>query len=281
MTILATSINSYSQEEPDRNSIYIKNISYQGTGCPSGTVGHSLSADAQSFTIIFDEYFVEAYGEEGISIKNNKNCTLNVDLQAPLGWSYSLFSLQFRGYAYLDNKTKGWQSVKYTIKGEETVNLGKLNFKGPFEDDYQRVTEIPVETLVWSKCDKNRKKISIKTNIGVKTKGDGEAFLTMDSTDGGIRQKYGIIWKNCDEAKNKKFIASCKATLIKKKKNKAKREFIAKAKNNIKKDAKKKARSKALEKCERKRNGNQKLKCVLGSFENPEQPKCQVSKLRK
>ena len=36
---------------------------YGGTGCPDGSASVTLSPDAKSLSILFDEYYVEAGGE--------------------------------------------------------------------------------------------------------------------------------------------------------------------------------------------------------------------------
>lgn len=40
---------------------------YGGTGCPSGTVSVTLSPDAKSLSLLFDEYVVSVGGETGKS----------------------------------------------------------------------------------------------------------------------------------------------------------------------------------------------------------------------
>src|SRR5690606_16125540 len=46
---------------------------YGGTGCPDGSASVTLSPDAKSLSIIFDEYFVEAGGATNKSF-DRKSC---------------------------------------------------------------------------------------------------------------------------------------------------------------------------------------------------------------
>jgi len=55
---------------PDPNNPYIQSISYGGSGCPQGTIGHSFANDRLSFTLIFDQFI--AYQGPNVPAANKR-----------------------------------------------------------------------------------------------------------------------------------------------------------------------------------------------------------------
>jgi hypothetical protein len=104
-------------EGPDPTQVQIVGLTYGGTGCPSGTVSSILSDDRTIMTLIFDE-FVASIGP-GIRITEaRKNCQLNLNLRYPGGFQYSIFSADYRGYAYLEKGVTGTQRSAYYFSGQ-------------------------------------------------------------------------------------------------------------------------------------------------------------------
>jgi hypothetical protein len=120
---------------PNPSQVYINGITYGGTGCPQGTLSSFISADRQTFvkfrtftaiiadlfvsyrfTLIFDEY-VASIGPGVPITENRKNCQLDIDLQYPSGFQYSVFNADYRGYAALDANVTGTQQSTYYFSG--------------------------------------------------------------------------------------------------------------------------------------------------------------------
>lgn len=55
--------------------------------------------------------------------ENRKNCQLNINLQYPPGFQYSIFSTEFRGYAGLSANVTGTQSATYYFSGCESRRI--------------------------------------------------------------------------------------------------------------------------------------------------------------
>jgi hypothetical protein len=69
-----------------------------------------------SFTLIFDD-MVASIGP-GVPITDERvNCQLNIDLEYPSGFQYSILSTEFRGYAGLDSGVTGTQEATYYFSG--------------------------------------------------------------------------------------------------------------------------------------------------------------------
>jgi len=181
---------------PDPTEVYINSISYGGTGCPQGTVGSFISADRQTFTLIFDSY-VASIGP-GVPVTSNRlNCQLNIDLQYPSGFQYSVLGTQFRGYAGLDAGVTGVQSALYYFSGSSTQVTTSTTFKGPTSGDYEISDNIPFTSTIFSPCGAA---LPLNINSQVRltsTVSSATGIITDDSIDGKITFKVGVQWQKC------------------------------------------------------------------------------------
>jgi hypothetical protein len=115
------------QDAPDPGDVEIVGLTYGGTGCPSSTVSSIISDDRTVMTLIFDEY-VASIGPDVDITENRKNCQLNINLRYPGGFQYSIFSADYRGYAYLEAGVNGTQKSTYYFSGQtDQVHLHLLN----------------------------------------------------------------------------------------------------------------------------------------------------------
>lgn len=102
---------------PNPDDVQIVGFVYGGTGCPSNTVSSVLSDDRTIMTLIFDQYIAQI--GPGVSVtENRKNCQLNINLRYPGGFQYSVFSADYRGYAYLEKGITGVQKSTYYFSGQ-------------------------------------------------------------------------------------------------------------------------------------------------------------------
>ena len=77
---------------------------YGGTGCPAGTVDVTLSPDAKSLSLLFDEYQVSVGGSSGKSF-DRKSCNIAIPVHVPQGLSVSILKIDFRGFNHLPQFT--------------------------------------------------------------------------------------------------------------------------------------------------------------------------------
>ena len=111
---LAALIASAAAQGPDPSQTYIAGLTYGGSGCPAGTVASSFATDRKTFTMIFDS-FVASSGTGVAITENRKNCQINVDMYYPQGWSYSIVSVDYRGYASLPAGVTATQKATYYL----------------------------------------------------------------------------------------------------------------------------------------------------------------------
>jgi hypothetical protein len=180
---------------PDPTKVKIAGISYAGSGCPAGSVSEMLSPDREAFTLLFDSYIAEA--GPGISLANGrKNCQVAVDLRFPQGWSYTIFDVDYRGFAQLDPGTVGTQKTTYYFQGSsQSVSL-QSNYTGPKNADYHIRDSLGLDAVVWSPCGATRA-VNMNTQVRVTASGSRRALMTIDSIDGQLKHRYGIRWRRC------------------------------------------------------------------------------------
>ena len=191
-------------DAPDPSEVYVNSIAYAGSGCPAGSVAENISFDAKAFTLLFDEFYAEA--GPGVSRRENrKNCQLLIDLHVPQGWSYSLFSVDYRGYVSLDRKVKALQKSSYYFQGSRDTASLTTNASGPIDDDYLITDTLGLSALVWKPCGVDRA-ININSQVRVNNYRNrrGSGLMTIDSIDGIVEHVFGISWKRCGGKKKKK-----------------------------------------------------------------------------
>ena len=180
---------------PDKSKTYIEAITYGGSGCNQGSVSSSVSEDLTTFTLIFDQFIAETGASKSIRA-SRKNCQINIDLRYPQGWSYSIVSVDYRGFVSLPKGTTAEHSAIYYFSGETAQTKSSTNFKGPYESDYLVSQKVATSSLVWSPCGQV---IQGNVNAAISISGDRtkDALMTVDSVDGKVEQIYGVQWRKC------------------------------------------------------------------------------------
>jgi hypothetical protein len=176
----------------------IRSLSWAGSGCPAGTVAENLAPDLQAFTLLFDSYVAEI--GPGLPLSQaRRNCQILVDLQFPQGWSYSVFDVDYRGFANLDLGVSGIQQSNYYFQGEFLTSRLQTTLNGPRASDYQIRDSLPLNALVWSPCGAQRALI-INSSVRVANNSgnpDARGAMSTDSIDGKVTHIYGLQWQRC------------------------------------------------------------------------------------
>lgn len=179
--------------------VRVRNIHYAGTGCPAGSVAENISPDRQAFTVSFDQY-IAAIGPGVAITEKRKNCQLTVDLDFPPGWSFTIFSVDYRGYVSLERNVQGSQQSKYYFQGQAATGTLVSQFNGPIDDDYQIRDELGLSAQVWSPCGAQRAlNINSIVLLNNARNRNGSGLMTLDSIDGQLRlvHRYGLQWRRC------------------------------------------------------------------------------------
>ncbi|KAH8716774.1 hypothetical protein GQ44DRAFT_624762 [Phaeosphaeriaceae sp. PMI808] len=183
-------------EKPPAGSVKIRGISYGGNGCPQGTMSSQISEDRTTVTLIFDSY-IASIGP-GIALsEQRKNCQLNIDLEYPGGFQYSILSADYRGYASIQKGVKGTLKSTYYFSGQTAQSSTAYDFEGPVSGDYLKHDEADSTSVVWSPCGEKallniNSQVRLTSSISTAT-----GLLTTDSTDLKFKQVVYVSWQKC------------------------------------------------------------------------------------
>lgn len=185
----------YDLVEPPEG-VEIRGLVYNGTGCPQSSVAGTLSEDRKALELIFGAFTAEA-SPLGQPSEARKFCQITVDMAFPQGYSFSLVSADYRGFADLEGAVVGTQTSNYYFTG----GLGRsfrTKIVGPFSENYFRRDNLTLEAVVWSPCGASRP-LNISTQAAVSTLAnrEGSGLMTVDSLSLVLRQTYSIVWRRC------------------------------------------------------------------------------------
>ncbi|KLU89181.1 hypothetical protein MAPG_08155 [Magnaporthiopsis poae ATCC 64411] len=181
--------------KPSGHEVSIVGITFAGSGCPAGSVAGQISGDLTYLTLLYDKFIAEA-GKGVGATQNRKNCQLNVKLRFPQGWQFSIFKADYRGYAKIPRGETGTCKATYYFSGESRQVSSTLTLRGPYDDNYLKTDELPVESTVWSPCGIEGL-LNINSEVRVTSSTSNNVLLTVDSTDLKFTQLHYLQWQKC------------------------------------------------------------------------------------
>jgi hypothetical protein len=131
--------------------------------------------------------------------QSRRNCQILIDLDFPQGWSFSVFDVDYRGYANLERGVSGINQAAYYLQGETHTARMQTTLCGPKIGDYQIRDAFPLEAQIWSACGAQR---ALIINSEVRLVNDGgpanvQGMMTLDSINGKVTHSYGLQWRRC------------------------------------------------------------------------------------
>lgn len=167
---------------------------YGGTGCPDGTVSATLSPDAKSLSLLFDQYQVSVGGTTGKSF-DRKSCNIAIPVRVPSGMSVSILNIDYRGFNRLPSAATSQFNVEYFFAGTRGPSFQRV-FRGAIEEDYLINNKLVAEAIVWSGCGAD---VNLRTNssMRVSTTANREAMSSIDSQDVNASIVYHLQWRTC------------------------------------------------------------------------------------
>ena len=167
---------------------------YGGTGCPDGTVSATLSPDAKSLSLLFDQYQVAVGGTTGKSF-DRKSCNIAIPVHVPQGLSVSILKIDYRGFNHLPQSATSQFNVEYFFAGTRGPSFQRT-FRGVLDEDYLINNELLAQAIVWSGCGAD---VNLRTNssMRVSTTSNREAMSSIDSQDVNASIVYHLQWRRC------------------------------------------------------------------------------------
>jgi hypothetical protein len=182
---------------PNPSGAYVAKLSANGTGCPAGSWDGAISPDGKAFTVTFSQYEAIVNPGQAFSIKD---CTLAITLQTPQGFSFSVSSFYYQGYATMDSDgMDAKQTAKYYFIGNPVgAQENAREVTGPWDDSYLFSDEIPLVSQVWSPCGQTRQ-LNAQTRLVLKNNAakSGSGYLNNSTVDGDIQFIFGLSWRKC------------------------------------------------------------------------------------
>ncbi len=167
---------------------------FGGTGCPAGTVSTTLSPDAKSLSLIFDQFTVAAGGTTGTSF-DRKSCNVAIPVHVPNGFSVSVLAVDYRGYNHLPVQGSSQFNVEYFFAGTRGPSF-RRSFSGPLDSDYTINNKLLATAEVWSACGAD---VILRTNASMRlsTVNNREASATVDTEDVNAAIVYHLEYRSC------------------------------------------------------------------------------------
>jgi hypothetical protein len=183
---------------PNPDELYFRDeITYGGTGCPQGSLSAAVSEDGLAVTLTFDSYFAEVSAETPPVVR--QFCNVNLPMNIPSGWQYSLVELDYRGYLFLDPRVEARQTSEYYFQGNQGPSFSSF-WTGPQNRDFNFSDLIGIEShnWAWSECNTQRH-LTIKTSMVLNNRRNrsGYGYISTDSIDAEIAHVYSILWRQC------------------------------------------------------------------------------------
>jgi hypothetical protein len=173
--------------------------SINGSGCPAGSAAVAASPDNTSFSVGYDEY-VAAAGAGARPTDFRKNCQISVRINVPQGFTYAVAQADYRGHARLARGVVGQQNAYYYFMGTAPTAEVHEEFTGPYSGAWSTSSRADVATLVYAPCGA-QVNLNVNTELRVDASGSDSnwqgSYLSMDSSNGGVRTIYHLSWKRC------------------------------------------------------------------------------------
>ena len=199
MTLSATITPHSWPQNPPPDKIIIDVATVNGTGCPPGSAAVSVAPDNTAFTVTYSQYTAQV----GVGSKPTdfrKNCQIALRVHVPQGFTYGIASADYRGFAHLEAGARGLERANYYFQGDSPTSDVSHPLTGFYDDDWQFSDSTDIGAVVYEPCGEERN-LNINTELrayaGTSDPAKTTSFVTMDSTDGGVRTVYHFDWKTC------------------------------------------------------------------------------------
>lgn len=170
---------------------FIESVDYMGTGCDNESAATSISPDGQAVTSSFSAFVAAAGPDEDPEIAT-RNCLMMMRVNVPSGWSYSLESIDIRGFVALEDDVTASRRSLYLISGSPVHRTPTARFESEISDDYNHPDVSPEAPGEWSPCGGGQVLwAATSTEVNNEDDEDAEGQLTVDSIDTELQ------WRRC------------------------------------------------------------------------------------
>ncbi|KAK6524350.1 hypothetical protein TWF281_011258 [Arthrobotrys megalospora] len=174
--------------------VTIEKIIYGGTGCPQNTAYVNLASDRESFTAYFSQ-FTAYINTATDNIKDaRKFCQLNLAINSPPGWQYTLVQTSFTGYASLGSGIMATHTSTNYFAGSTDEQTFSVPIYGPTYRDFTARSTSIVGNGAWSPCG-TQSLLNIKSELVLS--GEGYGAIRETKASGNLSRIYALQWRTC------------------------------------------------------------------------------------
>lgn len=191
--------------------IKIQNMQVFGSGCPAGSYSANISPDGQTFSLLLDNFVSESTLQHPVS---RLLCELKVNFFVPRGWTFTIVSADYRGFAYAEPGSYVAHQALYSFDGSKPRNekpgyqngrsyaFRSQEFHGPYNDVYYIHHDLDHRLAPWAPCNNSESQTLFLTTFlmarNLNLSSDIRSQIALDSIDGQVQsQRYKLIWKTC------------------------------------------------------------------------------------
>lgn len=197
--VIATLVQTpvFAADYPAVTDVAIEKISYRGSGCPKNSAAVNLSPDLRAFTVIFSKYQASIDNAPRLS-RVARDCDVDIDLRVPDGWSFMIYTVDYRGYVALTEGATAELDSRVRFRGVDPHSrIDGVEFKGPVDQDYFLRHTLNAKTFQRSDCRGAKRHLGIRSSVTVTAKKGASAVMSVDSLDEEVNQTYWIAWERC------------------------------------------------------------------------------------
>jgi len=186
---------------PQPGQVSIQSVTWGGSGCKMGQNGDTafvFSSDYKTITLIYSNYIASTGPGPTSILLSRRNCLINIKVNVPRFWVYTLSTTIFRGYQQLGKSCMGKISAVYSFSGFTPQVEGSYtwmgNQKGYKPNSYTQSTQVKA---YWPPCNEPTM-LNIDSSAVVSCSNINDAaLLTVDQTDQKFTQIYQLLWQPC------------------------------------------------------------------------------------
>ncbi len=149
LVIVAVLIGHYSFPVIGEGTVTLKDrVAVSGSGCGSGTVAITFSADFSSLSVLFTDFRLMTGPTVG-NIRAIKRCRIRIPLSVSAGYKVTVRSADYRGFVQLPSDSKASFYSRFSLKDSRRTrwsNRAVSNFVGPVSDELFSQPNTPVSS---------------------------------------------------------------------------------------------------------------------------------------
>jgi hypothetical protein len=173
---------------------YFVSVSATGKGCPEGSWDTEVSGDGQTFTTRFSGYEVQLTPERNVA---TLDCTVSIGLHSPQGLSFSVTSLFYGGYGFLEPTMRGTFSARYGFRGNADAGRSYREEYGPYDDTFLFEDQVTQARRTWSPCGADHT-LTVGTQLALYNgQPAGSGYANVANINGDTKVVLGLTWRTC------------------------------------------------------------------------------------